>query len=331
MPVPKAKDQDQGSDENGQLAQAQGKGGHGARLCRVGIGDAQRKEVCRTYEVVLVPLRSALSQAHVPGLDEDGQPVEGGKRDRKYQGQGNATQCTAAGLLVEQDDQIDAQDGGKDEGRQAVGDYQGGEQQGRQGCKDEPVLSGGCDQAVKCPEHQGEPDKGQELGDCTPHVEIHQVIGQVGIDDGSYQGPTATQVQAGKSVHAQRRSDQPRGKDQFERQGRVNTQQREGQSPVVAQRPVEVENRMAVAKGELGEPAGVQDAGPHGPVEGLQAIDVEQAIVRVEKASTRQWHEGGQRQQHHPPGRGDGTQFAGPRTNTLVHVTIIARAKVLGK
>jgi hypothetical protein len=88
---------------------------------------------------------------------------------------------------------------------------------------------------------------------------------------------------------------------------------------------------MAVAKGECGEPAGVEDAGTHGAVEGLQAIEVKEAIVRLEEARTGQGKESRQGQQHDPPWRGCGKQFFSPKTNVPVHVAIIARGSVPGK
>jgi hypothetical protein len=88
---------------------------------------------------------------------------------------------------------------------------------------------------------------------------------------------------------------------------------------------------LAIAEGKLGKPAGIEDAGSQCTVEGLEAIDVKKAIVRVEKTGLRQRDEGRQHQEHDPYGRGDGTKFVGPNTDALVHGAIIARAEVLGK
>jgi hypothetical protein len=58
---------------------------------------------------------------------------------------------------------------------------------------------------------------------------------------------------------------------------------------------------------------------------------MEEAVVRCEKASTHQRHEGGQAQHDHPTGRRDATQCQERRTVSLLHGGIIARPGGWGK
>jgi len=58
---------------------------------------------------------------------------------------------------------------------------------------------------------------------------------------------------------------------------------------------------MAIAKGKLGKPAGVEDACPDSAVKSIQAIHMEQAVVRLEETAARQGDKGRQGQQDNPP------------------------------
>ncbi len=129
----------------------------------------------------------------------------------------------------------------------------------------------------------------------------------------------------------QRRSHQPDSQDKFRGQNGIGAEKGKGQSPVIAQWTVKVEYRMAVAKGKLRKPAGIECTCPYSLIEGHQAVDMEQAIMRIEQSFPCQGRQRGKDQDHDPQACWNACEPLSQSLQSSLHVGIIAWPIARGK
>ena len=157
---------------------------------------------------------------------------------------------------------------------------------------------GAVDRGPHAPQHQGHKDIGHRLGQGGPDVEVHQAVGDDHVGHGGDQPGPPAQDLLDKAVHGQPGADDRQGKDDLDRVGKAQAQQVKGLAGIGGQRAIDVKEGIAVAKGKVGLPAGVEDAILDALVEFEEKIDAVAGVVGVpEIAGLEQRADGEQREE----------------------------------
>ena len=183
-----------------------------------------------------------------------------------------------------------AQEGHEEQAQGVVGEDQPGQGRPCRQQMDGPRL---LHQVVECPEDEGEEDKAEGVGQGSPQEDIGQVVGNIDVEGGGDQGGVAAaQGSPGVEVHGQPGQHEAQGKDALDCGHEVQAQQVERLAQVEDAGGVNIEQGIAVAKGEVGQPARVEDAVLERAIELHEEIDAVACVVGAPEVA------GGQQRSH---------------------------------
>jgi hypothetical protein len=185
--------------------------------------------------------------------EEGGQPDRQGKRTADGDPGASRGRMLSPAVDQPQHDQVGQEEGGKEQTGDVVGQEQGGQ---RAGAEQKPAPMAGQGQAAEGP--QDERQKWQR--DCFGHVGaqegVEELVGGVGVGDGSDDArPGAKQV-AGQEVHGEGGAGDAQRVQQVEGHRECQAGQVQRQRQVVRQRSAVVEEWVPVAERQVGKVAG---------------------------------------------------------------------------
>ncbi len=168
-------------------------------------------------------------------------------------------------------------------------------------------LASGLEGGADGPEDEGEPDEGDVFGQAGSDVDFDQPVGDENVCHGGDEAGVAAQPGTDVAVHRQPGGDDRRAKQQLDRLGVAQTDELHQQrAQERRQRPIDQEEGIAIAKGELRRPAGQPVAVVHDPQILKDEIDIVPRVVRApEIARLKQGHggEGGEQDHQNEMGR----------------------------
>src|SRR5262249_32433857 len=115
-----------------------------------------------------------------------------------------------------------------------------------------------------------------------------------------------------KAKHCPARSDDREAKHQLGRVHIANTQSQEQSPSIVRQRPVDIEEGIAIAKREVGHPARIPNAVADGAAKLKEEVDGSPRIMRTQEVPGREHRP----EREHGQQRQQAERFHGPATNT---------------
>ena len=169
--------------------------------------------------------------------------------------------------------------------RKIVGQDQPGSSHRQHGGIRPPAPDG---QAPARPQDQREEDEGKRLGQRPPAIDVGQVVGRVHVGQRSQGGAPPAKRLTGEQVHGKAREKQGGREGQLQGDHGIAHEKLKGRGQVVAERAVKVDDREAVAEGQVGEPAREEDPGAQRLTQCRQSVQVEEPVVRDEKSGAQE-------------------------------------------
>ena len=231
-------------------------------------------------------------------LQQGGAPEKGGQSQREGERAADVGQVAVgqvANLSYSVVDQPQHGQVGSEEGdKEQAGDVVG-QEQGSQGAdadqKPTPVASQG--QAAKGPQDEREERQRDRFGSITAQEGVEELIGGVGISDGSDNTRPGAEQVAGQQVGGDGGADDAQDVDSVEGRRKRQAGQIKRQGQVVGESGAVVKERVAVAKGQVGEVAGEEDAVLQGVTHGGDTKVVQGAVVGARGIGAEEGDDGG--------------------------------------